>query len=40
MTDYHLAQLNLGLFRAPLDSHEMVEFTAALDPVGTVDWFV
>jgi len=36
MTDYHLAQLNLGLFRAPLDSQEMVEFTAALDPVNAI----
>lgn len=33
---YHLAQLNLGLFRAPLDTEEMAEFTAALDPVNAL----
>ncbi len=33
---YHLAQLNLGLFRAPLDTDEMAEFAAALDPVNAL----
>ena len=33
---YHLAQLNLGLFRAPLDTDEMAEFAAALAPVNTL----
>lgn len=36
MTAYHLAQLNLGLFRAPLDSSEMAEFAAALDPINAI----
>ena len=36
MTTYHLAQLNLGLFRAPVDSEEMAEFTAALDPINAI----
>jgi len=36
MTCYHLAQLNLGLFRAPLDAEEMAEFTAALDPINAI----
>ena len=33
---YHLAQLNLGLFRAPLDSEELAEFAAALDPINAI----
>ncbi len=36
MTTYHLAQLNLGLFRAPLDSDEMAEFRRALDPINAI----
>lgn len=36
MATYHLAQLNLGLFRAPLDAEEMAEFTAALDPINAI----
>lgn len=33
---HHLAQLNLGLFNAPLDSAEMTEFTLALDPINAL----
>ena len=36
MSDFHLAQLNLGLFRAPLDAEEMAEFVAALDPINAI----
>ena len=36
MTRYHLAQLNLGLFRATLDSDEMAEFAAALEPINAI----
>lgn len=36
MARHHLAQLNLGLFRAPLDSEEMAEFAAALDPINAL----
>lgn len=36
MAAHHLAQLNLGLFRAPLDAVEMAEFTAALDPINAI----
>lgn len=36
MARHHLAQLNLGLFRAPLDSAEMAEFTAALEPINQI----
>ncbi len=36
MTSYCLAQLNLGLFRAPLDNVEMAEFAAALDPINAI----
>ena len=32
----HLAQLNLGLFRAHLDAPEMAEFTAALGPINAI----
>lgn len=35
-TGWHLAQLNLGLFRVPLDSDEMAEFRAALEPVNAI----
>ena len=36
MSCYHLAQLNLGLFRAPLDDAAMGEFAAALDPINAI----
>ena len=36
MGSSHLAQLNLGLFRAPLDHAEMAEFAAALDPINAI----
>ena len=36
MSGYHLAQLNLGLFRAPLDSDEMAEFRRALEPINAL----
>ena len=36
MATYHLAQLNLGLFRAPLDDEEMAEFRLALDPINAL----
>lgn len=36
MPGYHLAQLNLGLFRAPLDSEEMAEFRRALEPINAI----
>ena len=36
MTHYHLAQLNLGLFRAALDTEEMAEFARALDPINAI----
>ncbi len=36
MVRHHLAQLNLGLFRAPLDAAEMAEFVAALGPINAI----
>jgi uncharacterized glyoxalase superfamily protein PhnB len=33
---WHLAQLNLGVFKAPLDSPEMQPFAAALDRINTL----
>ena len=36
MATHHLAQLNLGLLRAPLDSDEMAEFRRALDPINAL----
>lgn len=36
MSTHHLAQLNLGLFRAPLDDPAMAEFAAALDPINAI----
>ena len=36
MTVWHLAQLNLGLFREPLDSDEMAEFRNALEPINAI----
>ncbi len=34
--DWHLAQLNLGLFRHPLDADEMAEFRNALEPINAI----
>lgn len=36
MTEYHLAQLNLGLLRAPIDDEEMSEFVSALEPINAI----
>ena len=36
MAGYWLAQLNLGRLRAPLDSPEVVDFVANLEPVNAV----
>jgi hypothetical protein len=36
VTAYHLAQLNLGLFVAPLENAEMDEFRRALDPINAL----
>lgn len=36
MTDHHLAQLNLGRLRAPLDAAEMADFVALLEPVNAL----
>ena len=36
VTVWHLAQLNLGLFRAPLDDRSMDEFRRALEPVNAL----
>ena len=36
MNSFHLAQLNLGLLRAPLDSDEMAEFRRALEPINAL----
>ena len=33
MATYHLAQLNIGRLRAPLDSDDLAPFVAALEPV-------
>lgn len=33
MTDYHLAELNIGTLNHPLDAPETEEFTAALDRI-------
>jgi Domain of unknown function (DUF3291) len=33
MSAYHLAQLNIGIARGPIDSPIMAEFVAALDPI-------
>ncbi len=33
MTDFHLAQFNIGRLKQPLDQPEMAEFLALLDPV-------
>ena len=34
--DYHLAQVNIGRMRAPLDSPELAGFVAALEPVNAL----
>jgi hypothetical protein len=36
MTSYHLAQLNIGLLRAPLDSPQLAHFVAQLDPINAL----
>jgi hypothetical protein len=36
MATHHLAQLNLGLFKAPLDSEAMAEFRRALEPINAL----
>jgi hypothetical protein len=36
MTSFQLAQVNIGLPVAPLDSTELAEFVAALEPVNAV----
>jgi hypothetical protein len=36
MPDYHLAQLNIGLLRAPLDSPQLAPFMAQLDPINAL----
>lgn len=36
MPDYHLAQLNIGLLRAPLDSPPLAHFVAQLDPINAL----
>ena len=33
MAGYHLAQLNVGLVRAPTDSPQLADFMAGIDPV-------
>jgi heme-degrading monooxygenase HmoA len=34
--DFHLAQLNVGIAKAPLDGPELADFMAALDPVNAI----
>jgi hypothetical protein len=36
MSAYHLAQLNIGIIRAPMDSAVMVDFANNLDPVNAI----
>jgi uncharacterized protein DUF3291 len=36
MPDYHLAQLNIGRLRAPIDSPRLAPFVARLDPVNAL----
>jgi hypothetical protein len=36
MTDHHLAQLNVGRMRAPLDTPAMSEFMTALEPINAM----
>ena len=36
MTGYHLAQLNVGIVRAPIESPELAGFMAGIDPVNAI----
>jgi len=36
MSDFHLAQFNVGRFKYPIDSPEMAEFVARLDPINAL----
>lgn len=36
MAAFHLAQLNIGRLRAPLDSPTLADFVAALDPINAL----
>jgi hypothetical protein len=36
MADHHLAQLNVGRLRAPLDSLQLADFVAALEPINAL----
>lgn len=36
MTAHHLAQVNIGVLRAPLDSPEIADFVAGLDPINAL----
>ena len=36
MAEWHLAQLNIARLRAPLDSPELADFVAALDPINAL----
>ncbi|MDA2814125.1 DUF3291 domain-containing protein [Nocardiopsis sp. RSe5-2] len=36
MSDHHLAQMNIGALRAPLDDPSMADFVTALDPVNAL----
>ena len=36
MPTFHLAHLNIGRIRAPMDSPELAEFAAALDPINAL----
>lgn len=36
MTEFHLAQFNVATLRFPLDSPEMADFMAALDPINAL----
>jgi len=36
VTGYHLAQLNVGLVRAPIDSPELAGFMAGIGPVNAI----
>ena len=36
VTGYHLAQLNVGIVRAPIDSPEMAGFMAGIEPVNAI----
>ncbi len=36
MSDFHLAQYNVGRIRSPLDHPDVAEFIAALDPINAL----